>query len=114
MSRASLSDLENRDEFVNRHIGPSDEDITEMLAVIGYDSLSAMIDKAVPDEIRTADPFDVPAITEAEALAELARMAGKNKVMKTMIGLGYHDTITPSVILRNLVVNPGWDTAFTP
>ena len=111
MSRTSLNDLENKDEFVNRHIGPSDKDIDVMLKTIGYESLGSMVDTAVPDKIRTDDPFDVPAISESEALAELARMAAKNKVMKTMIGLGYHDTITPSVILRNLIENPGWYTA---
>ena len=114
MSRTSLNDLENKDEFVNRHIGPSDKDIDVMLKTIGYESLGSMVDKAIPDKIRTTDPFDVPAISESEALAELARMAAKNKVMKTMIGLGYHDTITPSVILRNLIENPGWYTAYTP
>ena len=114
MSRTSLNDLENKDEFVNRHIGPSDKDIDVMLKTIGYESLGSMVDTAVPDKIRTDDPFDFPAISESEALAELARMAAKNKVMKTMIGLGYHDTITPSVILRNLIENPGWYTAYTP
>ncbi len=114
MSRASLDDLENKDEFVNRHIGPSDDDVAEMLGIVGLKSLDELIDKAVPDEIRTDEAFDEPAMTETEALAELSRMAGMNKVMKTMIGLGYHDTITPSVILRNLIENPGWYTAYTP
>ena len=114
MSRPSLDLLENKDEFVNRHIGPSDKDIAEMLAVVGLDSLDALVDKAVPSEIRTAEAFDVPAMSEAEALSELSRMAGRNKVMKSMIGLGYHDTFTPSVILRNLIENPGWYTAYTP
>lgn len=114
MSRVSLDALECRDEFVNRHIGPSDDDIAEMLAVVGYDSLEALIDDAVPAEIRTAEAFDVPAKTEAATLAELARMAGMNKVMKSLIGMGYHDTLTPSVILRNLIENPGWYTAYTP
>ena len=114
MSRASLDDLEQKDEFVRRHIGPSDSDLDEMLGVVGLKSLDELIDKAVPDGIRTEEAFDEPAMTEAEALAELARMAGKNKIMKSMIGLGYHDTLTPSVILRNLIENPGWYTAYTP
>ena len=114
MSRLSLDHLEHKDEFVNRHIGPSDKDIGDMLAVVGVDSLDQLIDKAVPAGIRTAEPFDVPAMTEAEVLAELSRMAANNKVMKSMIGLGYHDTFTPSVILRNLIENPGWYTAYTP
>ncbi len=114
MSRASLEELEHRDEFVRRHIGPSDDDIAEMLKTVGLKSLDDLVDKAVPDEIRTEEAFDEPAMTEAETLAELSRMAGKNQVMKNMIGLGYHDTITPSVILRNLIENPGWYTAYTP
>ncbi len=114
MSRPSLDTLENRDEFVRRHIGPSDADIEAMLEVIGIDSLETLIDKAVPDGIRTNEAFDVPAMTEADALAELARMAALNTPMASMIGLGYHDTVTPSVILRNLIENPGWYTAYTP
>lgn len=114
MTRASLNDLEHNHEFVNRHVGPSDAEISEMLKVVGYDSLEAMVDQAVPDDIRTEEAFDVPALSEADALSELARMAGKNRVMKSMIGLGYHDTLTPSVILRNLIENPGWYTAYTP
>ena len=114
MSRASLTDLENSGEFVDRHIGPSDTDVAGMLKAVGLESLDELIDKAVPDEIRTEAAFDQPAMTEAETLAELARMSGRNRVMKNMIGLGYHDTITPSVILRNLIENPGWYTAYTP
>jgi len=114
MSRASLDDLEHKDEFTRRHIGPSDADIADMLKVVGLKSLDELIDKAVPDEIRTVEAFDQQPLTEAEALTELSRMAGRNKVMKSMIGLGYHDTLTPSVILRNLIENPGWYTAYTP
>ena len=114
MSRATLKELEYTDEFVRRHIGPSDDDITDMLKTVGYNSLDELVDKAVPAEIRTDEAFDEPAMTEAEALAELARMSGRNRVMKNMIGLGYNDTITPSVILRNLIENPGWYTAYTP
>ena len=114
MSRPSLDTLENRDEFVRRHIGPSDADIETMLEVIGIDSLDALVDKAVPDGIRTNEAFDVPAMTETDALAELAHMAALNTPMSSLIGLGYHDTVTPSVILRNLIENPGWYTAYTP
>lgn len=114
MIRASLDDLEQKEEFTRRHIGPSDADIAEMLEAVGLKSLDELIDKAVPDEIRTDEAFDETALTEAEALSELSRMAGKNRVMKSMIGLGYHDTLTPSVILRNLIENPGWYTAYTP
>jgi glycine dehydrogenase len=114
MSRPSLDTLENHDEFVRRHIGPSDADIATMLEVIGIDSLDALVDKAVPDGIRTNEAFDVPAMTETDALAELAHMAALNTPMSSLIGLGYHDTVTPSVILRNLIENPGWYTAYTP
>ena len=114
MTRPALDALENKSEFINRHIGPSVDDTAEMLKLIGYDSLDALVDKAVPSEIRTSEDFDMPALTEAETLAELARMAAKNKPMASLIGLGYHDTFTPSVILRNLIENPGWYTAYTP
>ena len=114
MTRPALDALENKSEFINRHIGPSVDDTAEMLKLIGYDSLDALVDKAVPSEIRTSEDFDMPALTEAETLAELARMAAKNKPITSLIGLGYHDTFTPSVILRNLIENPGWYTAYTP
>ena len=81
MSRPSLDTLENRDEFVRRHIGPSDADIATMLEVIGIDSLDALVDKAVPDGIRTNEAFYVPAMTETDALAELAHMAALNTPM---------------------------------
>jgi glycine dehydrogenase len=114
MSRTSLSVLENIDEFTARHIGPSDDDIAEMLAVVGQDSLDQLVDAAVPNSILNVQTDGESPMTEADALAALQKMAKKNKVMKSMIGLGYHDTITPSVILRNLIENPGWYTAYTP
>lgn len=114
MTRSSLSVLENIDEFTARHIGPSDDDIAEMLEVVGQDSLEHLIDAAVPNSILNVQTDGEAPMPEAEALVALKAMAGKNKVMKSMIGLGYHDTITPSVILRNLIENPGWYTAYTP
>ncbi len=114
MSRTSLSVLENIDEFTARHIGPSDDDIAEMLAVVGQDSLDQLVDAAVPNSILNVQTDGEAPMTEADALAALQKMAKKNKVMTSMIGLGYHDTITPSVILRNLIENPGWYTAYTP
>ncbi len=114
MTHARLDALEAKDEFVSRHIGPSDAEIDEMLDVIGQDSLDALIDAAVPASILTDEGLDLAPLTESEAMAELARMADSNAVMKSMIGLGYHDTHTPSVILRNLIENPGWYTAYTP
>lgn len=114
MARASLSDLEARDAFVDRHIGPSDDDVREMLDVLGYASLDTLVDTAVPDAIRQAEPLSRPAASEAETLAELRRLADENQVHRSMIGLGYHDTVTPPVILRNVLENPGWYTAYTP
>ncbi len=110
-----LAALEQRDDFISRHIGPDSGDITEMLETIGVDSLEALIAAAVPDQIRDSEPLDLPeARTEASVLAELSRMAGANRVMKSMIGTGYYETITPPVILRNVLENPGWYTAYTP
>lgn len=114
MTQTSLDTLEAKDEFVARHIGPSDTDIADMLRVIGQDSLDSLVKAAVPASILADEGLDLAPLTEAEALAELSRMADRNVVMKSMIGLGYHDTLTPSVILRNLIENPGWYTAYTP
>lgn len=110
----SLNDLEHADEFVGRHIGPSSSDINEMLDYIGFSSLDGMIDKGVPGPIRSDQPLTTPPVTEAEVLAEIADLASKNSVFKSFIGMGYHDTHIPSVILRNVLENPGWYTAYTP
>ena len=110
-----LSILERRDEFVARHIGPSADDIAAMLAEIGAPSLAALIDETVPAAIRLPAPLPLPGPRpEAEALAALKVIAAKNRVMKSLIGMGYSDTITPTVIVRNLLENPGWYTAYTP
>ncbi|HEY8458027.1 MAG TPA: aminomethyl-transferring glycine dehydrogenase [Actinopolymorphaceae bacterium] len=101
--------------FVARHLGPSAEDRAKMLAACGYGSLEELVAAAVPDSIRTQTPLDLPpAATEAEALAELRELAAKNRPMVQMIGLGYHDTVTPPVIRRNVLENPAWYTAYTP
>lgn len=111
----SLGDLENRDEFVARHIGIEAEDERRMLSVIGLASRQALIDAVVPRNIARAKPMDLPApLTEAQALAELKGIARKNKLLKSYIGQGYHGTITPGVILRNILENPAWYTAYTP
>jgi glycine dehydrogenase len=103
------------DSFVIRHVGPDAAEQAEMLAALGQPSLEALIEAAVPKVIRTDDPLDLPAArTEAAALADLRTVAGRNEVMVSMIGQGYHDTITPPVVLRNLLENPGWYTAYTP
>jgi len=110
-----LITLERRDEFVARHIGPSADDIAAMLAAIGAPSLAALIDETVPAAIRLPSPLPLPdPRPEAEALAALKAIAAKNRVMKSLIGMGYSDTITPKVIVRNLLENPGWYTAYTP
>ena len=111
----SLTALEQADAFVGRHIGPRDEDVAVMLEAVGYESLDALMDAAVPASIRAEIPADFPeSRTERDVLTELAALAGNNRVARSMIGLGYHDTITPPVIQRNILENPGWYTAYTP
>lgn len=103
------------DQFVNRHNGVSNKDLPKMLETIGVQSLDQLIDETVPDKIRLKKEMDLPeALTEFDFLNELKRTAAKNKVYKTYIGMGYHGTITPSVILRNVFQNPGWYTQYTP
>jgi len=104
-------------EFSVRHIGPDEAETAEMLAVIGVDSLDELIDKTVPSGIRLKSPSlggVGEAVSEFEYLTELKNIADKNKVFKSYTGQGYYDTITPSVILRNLFENPGWYTQYTP
>ncbi|KAB2339483.1 aminomethyl-transferring glycine dehydrogenase [Actinomadura rudentiformis] len=104
-----------RSTFADRHIGPSPDDQSRMLAAIGYSSAEALMDDAVPAVIRTGRPLDLPAaLSEPQALARLRELAAKNTVVRSMIGLGYHGTHTPGVILRNVLENPGWYTAYTP
>ncbi len=102
-------------EFQRRHNGPSDIDIKEMLQTIGMVSIEELISKTVPASIRLKQPLDLPeAISEFEYLQTLKQVAAKNKLFKTYIGQGYYNTITPSVILRNIFENPGWYTQYTP
>ncbi len=110
-----LSSLENPSEFMARHIGISAADEAVMLAAVGAPSRQALMDEIVPPAIARSRPMDIPpAITEAAALAELKAIAGKNKVFKSFIGQGYYGTHTPGVILRNILENPAWYTAYTP
>ena len=110
-----LVDLSNSNEFIRRHIGPSDEDKLAMLQSIGYESLDSFINAVVPKKIRFSESLDLGcAATEQETLDKLASIASKNKVLKTLIGQGYYNTITPNVILRNVFENPAWYTAYTP
>jgi glycine dehydrogenase len=110
-----LDALENAHEFQARHIGPWADDEGHMLSVIGAASRRALIDAVVPRSIARAQPMALPApVSEAQALAELRAVAAKNRVMKSFIGQGYHGTLTPGVILRNILENPAWYTAYTP
>ncbi len=101
--------------FVDRHIGPDESAIAEMLKVVGFDSLDELMDAAVPGRIKAADGLSLPAAaTEAQAAAELRALAALNRPAEPMIGLGYHGTITPAVIRRNVLEDPAWYTAYTP
>jgi len=111
----SLRELEHHDAFVERHIGPNDAEITQMLHVIGHESLETMTDAIVPAAIKSSAPLSLPhAITEVEALAKIRLIANKNQVFRSFIGQGYYGTHTPNVILRNILENPAWYTAYTP
>ena len=101
--------------FVDRHIGPSESDIASMAEVIGVASIEDLIDKAVPESIRSRELPDVAGpLTEPEALARVRKIADKNEMYQSFIGMGYYGTITPGVIQRNVLENPGWYTAYTP
>ncbi|MET7329579.1 aminomethyl-transferring glycine dehydrogenase [Nonomuraea sp. NPDC005650] len=101
--------------FSSRHIGPSESEQQRMLEAVGFESVADLVAVAVPEAIRAKDRLNLPAaVGEAEAIAELRALAGRNRVLTSMIGLGYHDTITPAVIRRSLLENPGWYTAYTP
>ncbi|HEY8483515.1 MAG TPA: aminomethyl-transferring glycine dehydrogenase [Longimicrobiales bacterium] len=107
--------LEYTEGFARRHIGPGDLEIRRMLEVLGYDSLDALIDAAVPAAIRMERPLRLgEPRSEHEALRELREIASKNRVFRSFIGMGYYDCVTPPVIQRNILENPGWYTAYTP
>jgi glycine dehydrogenase len=103
------------DKFVRRHIGPGETDAIEMLAQIGFRNLDAMVDAAVPKKIRLGNKMNLAAArSEFDALADLKIIAGENRVLRSFIGMGYYDCITPAVIQRNVLENPGWYTQYTP
>ncbi len=103
------------DAFERRHIGPREDDLAEMLRTIGAASLDTLIDEVVPPAIRSPRALDLPAgISEYDYLASVRALGLKNKIARSFIGLGYYDTITPPVILRNVMENPGWYTPYTP
>jgi len=105
----------DHDVFQSRHIGPDQADTADMLSVVGASSLDALIDEAIPQRIRLREPLDLPAGTSEHAfLASLRGTASRNRLFRSYLGLGYYDCITPSVILRNVLENPGWYTPYTP
>ncbi|MFT3896619.1 MAG: aminomethyl-transferring glycine dehydrogenase [Thermomonas sp.] len=115
MTQPSLRDLEHHDAFIERHIGPNDAEIASMLEVVGHASLDAFTDAIVPASIKSAAPLALPeSLTEVEALAKIRAIATKNKVFRNFIGQGYYGTYVPNVILRNILENPAWYTAYTP
>jgi len=103
------------DTFENRHIGPREGELAAMLQALGCSSLDELTDKAIPKSIRWSGELQTPAAkTEREALAELTALAAQNKVLRSYLGMGYHGTLTPAVIQRNILENPGWYTQYTP
>ncbi|NBR20205.1 MAG: glycine dehydrogenase (aminomethyl-transferring), partial [Proteobacteria bacterium] len=101
--------------FQRRHIGPSSSEQDKMLKTLNLDSLESLIDEAVPASIRMNQDLELPGSrTEVDVLQELKSIASENTIARSYIGMGYYDTITPNVILRNLLENPGWYTAYTP
>ncbi len=115
MARPTLSALENSDEFQGRHLGPDAADIAAMLGTIGAESLHELIEQTVPESIRLRGRLNLPsALTERDALTRLRGIIGQNRVSTSLIGMGYHDTIVPPVVQRNVLENPAWYTAYTP
>lgn len=115
MSHATLTQLEQHDGFIARHIGPNAAEIEQMLKFLGAGSLDELIKQTVPDSIRLKEAMALkPVMSEFETLNYLKKIANKNKIYTSMIGTGYYDTIVPPVILRNVLENPGWYTAYTP
>ena len=113
--RLTLNELVDREAFVPRHIGPREDQMTDMLGQLSADSLGALIDRCVPDTIRMDDKLNLPpAKSEHETLSYLREMAGRNELFTSMIGMGYYGTYMPPVILRRVFENPGWYTAYTP
>ncbi|GHG63511.1 glycine dehydrogenase (decarboxylating) [Alishewanella longhuensis] len=111
----TLTQLAKHDEFIQRHIGPDEAETAAMLQELGVDSLEQLIAQTVPASIRLPKPLAIgDSKTEDDALSYLKAVASKNKMYKSYIGMGYHPTLTPNVILRNVLENPGWYTAYTP
>jgi len=114
-AKSRLTDLEDHAAFVRRHIGPDDAQVSQMLGVLGLGSLDELVQRTLPPSIQLDAPLDLPeAKGEFAALQKLREIAQLNTLRHNMIGMGYHDTVTPPVILRNVLENPGWYTAYTP
>ena len=114
-NRSALSRLEQTDDFVSRHIGPRDAEIESMLETVGVDSLDQLIEQAVPADLQSDAPLDLPSgRREDDVLDALQNFGARNQVLRSMIGMGYYDCFTPGVILRKVLENPGWYTAYTP
>ncbi len=110
-----MATFEYTDRFVARHLGPRPDEIEAMLDTVGYGTLDELVGTAVPEGIRSQDPLALkPALAEHDALAELRAIAAKNQVFRSYLGMGYSDTLTPPVIQRNILENPGWYTSYTP
>ena len=110
-----MSSRQPHADFVARHVGPREDDVAQMLELLGYDSLESLVEAAAPAAIRSERPLDIEAAPSEQAvIAELADLAAKNRVVTPMIGLGYYGTQTPPVVLRGVLENPAWYTAYTP
>ncbi len=108
-------DTNARNEFLERHIGPREVDVRAMLDAVGYQSLEALCDAALPESIRSDQPLNLPdPLNEVDAIERIRSIANLNKPLKSLIGLGYHNTITPAVVVRRVLENPAWYTAYTP
>ena len=113
--RSRLADLEMRGDFIRRHIGLDREQIATMVAALELDSLEEIVEVAVPDDIVSKEPLALTeTISERAVITYLRNMRARNRVLISMIGMGYYGTIMPAVIKRNVLENPGWYTAYTP
>ncbi|HSG48917.1 MAG TPA: hypothetical protein VLA43_13945, partial [Longimicrobiales bacterium] len=102
-------------DFANRHLGPSDAEIQEMLDAVGVESMEQLVRETVPSSILRDEPLDLPeAMAEHDLLAHLKEIASENRVLRSYLGMGYHGTLLPGVIQRNILENPGWYTQYTP
>jgi glycine dehydrogenase len=103
------------DPFVQRHLGSTADEVESMLATLGCRSLDELVQRTLPAAIRARKPLELgPGLEERDHLVAMRALAARNKVRKSFLGLGYHGTVTPSVILRNVLENPGWYTQYTP